>query len=182
MQTKYFKFLAYFAFLASLIYGFYHILKAFDFVKEAYIYTGVFALFFLNLSLLFSLCKFKKTKSYPKLLGIFAAFWAFLHFLNYFIFDRNANFLRLFDDISHRLLEVSGFFAFIIIFFMFLSSFRFFKRIEKIRKLGYVCLVLASYHYFLSPKVPMFWEWSALILSLVYFMIRYLKFFKFKKA
>ncbi|ELZ6183001.1 ferric reductase-like transmembrane domain-containing protein, partial [Campylobacter coli] len=119
---------------------------------------------------------------YPKLLGIFAAFWAFLHFLNYFIFDRNANFLRLFDDISHRLLEASGFFAFIIIFFMFLSSFRFFKRIEKIRKLGYVCLVLASYHYFLSPKVPMFWEWSALMLSLVYFMIRYLKFFKFKKA
>ncbi|EMS9515074.1 sulfite oxidase heme-binding subunit YedZ, partial [Campylobacter coli] len=56
MRTKYFKFLAYFAFLASLIYGFYHILKAFDFVKEAYIYTGVFALFFLNLSLLFSLC------------------------------------------------------------------------------------------------------------------------------
>lgn len=47
MRTKYFKFLAYFAFLASLIYGFYHILKAFDFVKEAYIYTGVFALFFL---------------------------------------------------------------------------------------------------------------------------------------
>ncbi len=46
MRTKYFKFLAYFAFLASLIYGFYHILKAFDFVKEAYIYTGVFALFF----------------------------------------------------------------------------------------------------------------------------------------
>ncbi|EAJ3392544.1 sulfite oxidase heme-binding subunit YedZ [Campylobacter coli] len=182
MRTKYFKFLAYFAFLASLIYGFYHILKAFDFVKEAYIYTGVFALFFLNLSLLFSLCKFKKTKSYPKLLGIFAAFWAFLHFLNYFIFDRNSNFLRLFDDISHRLLEASGFFAFIIIFFMFLSSFRFFKRIEKIRKLGYVCLVLASYHYFLSPKVPMFWEWSALMLSLVYFMIRYLKFFKFKKA
>ncbi|EAM0198290.1 sulfite oxidase heme-binding subunit YedZ, partial [Campylobacter coli] len=43
MRTKYFKFLAYFAFLASLIYGFYHILKAFDFVKEAYIYTGVFA-------------------------------------------------------------------------------------------------------------------------------------------
>ncbi|EDO9811486.1 sulfite oxidase heme-binding subunit YedZ, partial [Campylobacter coli] len=103
-------------------------------------------------------------------------------FLNYFIFDRNANFLRLFDDISHRLLEASGFFAFIIIFFMFLSSFRFFKRFEKIRKLGYVCLVLASYHYFLSPKVPMFWEWSALMLSLVYFMIRYLKFFKFKKA
>ncbi|EAL2335802.1 hypothetical protein FDN75_04575 [Campylobacter jejuni] len=74
MQTKYFKFLAYFSFIISLIYGFYHIIKAFDFVKEAYIYTGIFALIFLNLSLLFSLLKFKKTRNYPKILGIFAAF------------------------------------------------------------------------------------------------------------
>ncbi|EAH6350675.1 sulfite oxidase heme-binding subunit YedZ, partial [Campylobacter jejuni] len=51
MQTKYFKFLAYFSFIISLIYGFYHIIKAFDFIKEAYIYTGIFALIFLNLSL-----------------------------------------------------------------------------------------------------------------------------------
>ncbi|ECL5421001.1 sulfite oxidase heme-binding subunit YedZ, partial [Campylobacter jejuni] len=109
MQTKYFKFLAYFSFIISLIYGFYHIIEAFDFVKEAYIYTGIFALIFLNLSILFSLLKFKKTKNYPKILGIFAAFWAILHFLNYFIFDRNAQILRLFDDISHRLLEASGF-------------------------------------------------------------------------
>ncbi|EMC8673123.1 sulfite oxidase heme-binding subunit YedZ, partial [Campylobacter coli] len=72
--------------------------------------------------------------------------------------------------------------AFLIIFLMLLSSFKIFKKLSKIRKLGYLCLVLASYHYFLTPKIPMFWEWSALILSLVYFMIRYLKFFKFKKA
>lgn len=175
MHAKYFKFLAYVAFLASLVYGFYQILKAFDFVKEAYFYTGIFALIFLNLSLFFSLCKFKKTKTYPKMLGIFAAFWVILHFLNYFIFDRNAQISRLFDDISHRLLEASGFFAFVIIFFMLLSSFKAFKKIDKIRKLGYFCLVLASYHYFLSPKVPMFWEWSALIISLFYFIVRYLK-------
>ncbi|HEC2708453.1 TPA: ferric reductase-like transmembrane domain-containing protein, partial [Campylobacter jejuni] len=150
MQTKYFKFLAYFSFIISLIYGFYHIIKAFDFVKEAYIYTGIFALIFLNLSLLFSLLKFKKTRNYPKILGIFAAFWAILHFLNYFIFDRNAQILRLFDDISHRLLEASGFIAFLIIFLMLLSSFKIFKKLSKIRKLGYLCLVLASYHYFLT--------------------------------
>ncbi|EAK4772117.1 sulfite oxidase heme-binding subunit YedZ, partial [Campylobacter jejuni] len=175
MRTKYFKFLAYFSFIISLIYGFYHIIKAFDFVKEAYIYTGIFALIFLNLSLLFSLLKFKKTKNYPKILGIFAAFWAILHFLNYFIFDRNAQISRLFDDISHRLLEASGFIAFLIIFLMLLSSFEIFKKLSKIRKLGYLCLVLASYHYFLTPKVPMFWEWSALIVALFYFIVRYTK-------
>ncbi|MFQ6342430.1 ferric reductase-like transmembrane domain-containing protein [Campylobacter sp. VTCC 70190] len=173
MRSKHFNLLAYLGFLASLIYGFYSIIKAFDFVKEAYIYTGSLALIFLNLSLFFSLFRFKKTKTYPKILGIFSAFWAILHFLNYFIFDRNAQILRLFDDISHRLLEASGFFAFLILFFMFLSSFKIFKKLSKIRKLGYLCLVLASYHYFLSPKVPMFWEWSALIIALFYFILRY---------
>ncbi|MBM0636822.1 sulfite oxidase heme-binding subunit YedZ [Campylobacter sp. VicNov18] len=182
MPIKYFTLMALFSFFASLIYGFYHMIKAFDFVKEAYIYTGIFALFFLNLSIFFSLFQFKKTKTYPKLLGIFAAFWTFLHFLNYFIFDRNAQILRLFDDISHRLLEASGFAAFIIIFFMFLSSFTWLKKIEKIRKLGYLCLVLASYHYFLSPKVPMFWEWSALIVALFYFILHYIKILKSSKA
>ncbi|MDE5914090.1 MAG: sulfite oxidase heme-binding subunit YedZ, partial [Campylobacter jejuni] len=29
MQTKYFKFVAYFSFIISLIYGFYHIIKSF---------------------------------------------------------------------------------------------------------------------------------------------------------
>ncbi|KJD26087.1 ferric reductase [Campylobacter jejuni subsp. jejuni] len=182
MQTKYFKFLAYFSFIISLIYGFYRIIKAFDFVKEAYIYTGIFALIFLNLSLLFSLLKFKKTKNYPKILGIFAAFWAILHFLNYFIFDRNAQILRLFDDISHRLLEASGFIAFLIIFLMLLSSFKIFKKLSKIRKLGYLSLVLASYHYFLTPKVPMFWEWSTLIVALFYFIVRYTKTLKKLKS
>ncbi|KJD97949.1 ferric reductase [Campylobacter jejuni] len=157
MQIKYFKFLAYFGFIISLIYGFYHIIKAFDFVKEAYIYTGIFALIFLNLSLLFSLLKFKKTKNYPKILGIF-------------------------DDISHRLLEASGFIAFLIIFLMLLSSFKIFKKLSKIRKLGYLCLVLASYHYFLTPKVPMFWEWSALIVALFYFIVRYTKTLKKLKS
>ncbi len=180
MHVKYFKLLAFLSFILSIIYGFYHIVKAFDFVKETYIYTGIFALIFLNLSLFFSLFKFKKTKTYPKILGIFAAFWALLHFLNYFVFDRNAKILRLIDDISQRLLEASGFIAFVIISFMFLSSFKIFKKLEKIRKLGYFCLVLASYHYFLSPKVPKFWEWSALIVSLFYFTLRYIKFFRFK--
>ncbi|EJQ1519350.1 sulfite oxidase heme-binding subunit YedZ, partial [Campylobacter jejuni] len=50
-----------------------------------------------------------------------------------------------------------------------------FKKLSKIRKLGYLCLVLASYHYFLTPKIPMFWEWSALIIALFYFIVRYTK-------
>ncbi|EAK3126523.1 sulfite oxidase heme-binding subunit YedZ, partial [Campylobacter jejuni] len=57
-----------------------------------------------------------------------------------------------------------------------------FKKLSKIRKLGYLCLVLASYHYFLTPKIPMFWEWSALIIALFYFIVRYTKTLKKLKS
>ncbi|HFN7028055.1 TPA: sulfite oxidase heme-binding subunit YedZ, partial [Campylobacter jejuni] len=40
--------------------------------------------------------------------------------------------------------------------------------------------ILASYHYFLTPKIPMFWEWSALIIALFYFIVRYTKTLKVK--
>ncbi|MBK1992187.1 sulfite oxidase heme-binding subunit YedZ [Campylobacter sp. 2018MI35] len=168
-----YNFIIYTLFSISVIYGFYNILNSFDFVKETYFYTGIFSLIFLNLSLLFSLIRLKNTKDYPKLFGFFSVFWAIVHFLNYFIFDRNMQFLRLFDDISKRLLEASGFIAFVLLVLMFLSSFSFLKKIEKIRKLSYLCFLLASYHYFLSPKVPMFWEWSALIIALIYFILSF---------
>lgn len=104
-----------------------------------------------------------------------------LFFYGYILFFRR-QILRLFDDISHRLLEVSGFIAFLIIFLMLLSSFKIFKKLSKIRKLGYLSLVLASYHYFLTPKVPMFWEWSTLIVALFYFIVRYTKTLKKLKS
>ncbi|TKX32625.1 sulfite oxidase heme-binding subunit YedZ [Campylobacter aviculae] len=176
---KYFNFFAFIFFLASLIYSFYNIVRSFDFVKEIYFYTGIFALIFLNLSLFFSLIKFKSTRNYPKFFGFFATFWSMSHFLNYFIFDRNAQFSRLFNDILYHFLETTGFIALIIIFLMFLSSFNCFKKIRKIRKLGYLCLVISSYHYFLSPKIPMFWEWSALIIAIIYFILRYIKNLRF---
>lgn len=28
---------------------------------------------------------------------------------------------------------------------------------------------------FFNPKIPMFWEWSALIIALFYFIVRYTK-------
>lgn len=176
---KYFNFFAFIFFLASLIYSFYNIIKSFDFVKEIYFNTGIFALIFLNLSLFFSLFKFKSTKNYPKILGFFATFWSVIHFLNYFIFDRNAQISRLLNDILFHFLETTGFIAFVIICLMFLSSFNYFKKIHKIRKLGYLCLVIASYHYFLSPKIPIFWEWSALIIAMIYFILRYIKNLRF---
>ena len=180
LKAKFYKNLAFCAFIFSFIFSasfiIYNIFFGFDLILELYFYTGIFALLFLHLSIIFSLFKFKYTKTYPKLLGLFGGIWLFLHFLVYFVFSKNLSVVKLYEDISTRVFEGSGFVAFIIIFLMFLSSFKRFKKLEKVRKLGYLCLVIASYHYFLSAKVPQIFEYLALGLSLFYFILRYTKF------
>ena len=185
LKAKFYKNLAFCAFIFSFIFSVsfivYNIFFGFDLILELYFYTGIFALLILHLSIIFSLFKFKYTKTYPKLLGLFGGIWVFLHFLVYFVFSKNLSVVKLYEDISTRVFEGSGFVAFIIIFLMFLSSFKRFKKLEKVRKLGYLCLVIASYHYFLSAKVPYIFEYLALGLSLLYFILRYNCYFKGKK-
>lgn len=167
--------LAFLSFILSLIYSVYKVLSSFDFVEEIYIYTGAFALIFLNLSLFFSLFKFTKTKKYPKLFGFFAVFFSLIHFLNYFIFDRNLNLLRVINDVSSRLFESSGFVAFVLLLLMFVSSFKSFKSLSFIRKFAYLCLLIASYHFFLSAKSPNVLEYLALTFALLWISVAIFK-------
>ncbi|MCW1360236.1 sulfite oxidase heme-binding subunit YedZ [Campylobacter sp. CCS1377] len=184
MKIKFFDLLAYLAFVLSVFYSTYcvvdNILFGFDLIKELYFYTGIFALIFLHLSAFFSLFKFKLTRSYPKILGLCGGIWVFVHFLVYFVFSKNLNLTKLYEDITTRVFEASGFVAFIMIFLMFLSSFKAFKKLQNIRKLAFICLCIASFHFFLSAKIPALWEYLALILSFVYLSLRYQKIFKNK--
>ena len=185
LNTKFFTQFAFFTFILSLIYSAFrvidNVLYGFDLIKELYFYSGIFGLLYLILSLFFALFKFKYTKQYPKFLGIFCGIWIFIHFFVYFAFSKNLNGLRMFEDITQRPFEASGFIAFVLIFLMFLSSFDFFKKLSKIRKLGYLCLLFASYHYFLSSKIPMFWQYLALSVAVILFVCRYIKSFYQKK-
>lgn len=171
--------LAFFVSILSFAYSIYHIidnvLYGLDLVKELYFYSGIFSLLFLILSLFFSLFKFKYTKTYPKIFGISCGIWTFIHFFVYFVFSKNLNVFQFLEDITQRMFETSGFIAFILIFLMFLSAFDFLKKLSKIRKLGYLCLLLASYHYFLSAKVPSFFEYLALSVAILFFILRYIK-------
>ena len=158
-------------FILSVLFSIFNIYHSYDYVKEIYFYSGIFSLIFLNICVFFSILKFKKTKNFPKSSGISAFFWALIHFLNYFIFERNFNISRLLDDISSKMLEFSGFLAFCLLIFIFLSSFNFFKKISKIRKFVYLTLVVSSYHYFLYPKIPQIQHYIFFIISIIFFII-----------
>ncbi len=179
LSADFFSKLAFLSFILSLLYAVFrvvdNVLYGLDLIKELYFYSGFFGLLYLILSLFFSLFQFKYTKKYPKFLGIFCGIWIFIHFFVYFAFSKNLNALKMLEDITQRSFEASGFVAFVLIFLMFLSSFKLFERLSKVRKLGYLCLLFASYHYFLSAKVPMLGQYLVLTLAVIFFISRYSK-------
>ncbi len=180
-KASFFEKLAFLSFVLSLAYASFrvidNVLFGLDLIKELYFYSGIFALFYLFLSLFFALFKFKFTRTLPKILGIFCGIWAILHFFVYFVLSKNFYLYKVLEDLK-RVFEASGFAAFVLIFLMLLSSFEKFKKLAKIRKLGYLCLLFASYHYFLSPKVPVFWHYFVLSLAGIFFVLRYAKKFR----
>ena len=175
ISSKRLVFLAYSLFFLSFVYFAFMLYKNyyFDILAEIYFYTGVFALGFCFISLFFALFKFKKCKKLPRLFGIFAFIWALLHFLAYFIFSKHLSLYKLFASIFTYGIEFSGFLSFVLMFFMFLASFSFFKRIKLVLKAGYFLLVLSSFHFFLSTKIPSFWHITMLCLSFLLLFLRY---------
>jgi len=167
----------YFIFSLSFLINFFYILQNIfygdDLLVKLYFCTGFCALLFFNLSIFFSLFHFDFSRNYPKFFGLFGAIWLFMHFLFYFIFSKNLSFVKLFNDVSSRVFEGSGFLALIIIFLMTLSSFSFFKSLAKIRKLGFFALLLGSWHYFLSAENPYILEYFFLALASFYCILRY---------
>ncbi|WP_257928907.1 periplasmic DMSO/TMAO reductase YedYZ, heme-binding membrane subunit [Campylobacter lari] len=181
MNKKVYNIGGFLAFTLSVIFSIYQIMQEFDIVKSLYFYSGIFSLIFFGLSLFFSLLRYKYTKDYPKFLGFYAFFWALIHFLNYFAFGKNLDLILFFKDIFSKNLEFSGFVCFFILSLMFISSFNFFKKLNKIRKLGYFCFLLASWHYFLSAKVPQISHFLTLSLALIFLLIKLYKNHKKRK-
>ncbi|MCV3393058.1 sulfite oxidase heme-binding subunit YedZ [Campylobacter sp. IFREMER_LSEM_CL908] len=172
MSKKVYNISGFLAFVLSIVFSVYQIMQEFDIVKSVYFYSGVFGLIFFGLSLFFSLLKYKHTKDYPKFLGFYAFFWALIHFFNYFAFSKNLDLMLFFKDTFSKNLEFSGFISFFILTLMFISSFKLFKKLSKIRKFGYFCFLLVSWHYFLSAKIPQFPHFFTLSLALIFLFFK----------
>ncbi|KAA6226449.1 MULTISPECIES: ferric reductase-like transmembrane domain-containing protein [unclassified Campylobacter] len=186
MKIAYFLFIL--CILISLSCIVYNVLFSTDLIIILYKSTGFSSLFFLNLSLICALISSKKIKvnfnisrAFVRIFGIYSFVFIFFHFLIYFVLSKNLSFVKFFNDISSKGLEFSGFVAFVMMFLMFLSSFKYFKILQKIQKLGYICLLVSSFHIILANEKIEILEALILILSLFYLYKRYknLKIFKY---
>ena len=145
-----------------------------DPIKYIYTVTGVSATVILFISILISL--FKKQinlMKYRRLIGLFGFFYAFLHLINFVIFDAELDLTFIVEETLDKPFIYLGMTAFFILLFMtFTSSKKLFKKYKSYHQLIYLALILITIHFVMAQK-------SITILQLVYigmiFIVAYCK-------
>jgi sulfoxide reductase heme-binding subunit YedZ len=126
--------------------------------------TGIWALRFLVATLavtpLRRLSGWNRLIQYRRMLGLFAFFYAFVHFLTYLILDQYFALDQMLADVVKRPFITMGFIAFVLMIPLAVTSTkgwirRLGRRWQSLHRLIYVSGVAAAIHYIWKVKVPL---------------------------
>lgn len=138
-----------------LVYLVVNVQEANDPIKYIYIHTGMSALILLLLSLSISpLRKVINVLKYRRLVGLFAFFYAFLHFLTFFILDAEFDISFVIKETLDKPFIYLGMISFVILTFMAITSTKkLFSKVKKWHQLVYIVLILVTIHESMAQKV-----------------------------
>jgi sulfoxide reductase heme-binding subunit YedZ len=126
--------------------------------------TGIWALRFLLAGLAITplrrLTGWNRLVQYRRMIGLFAFFYAFLHFLSYLVLDQSFALDRMMIDVLKRPFITMGFIAFVLMIPLALTSTkgwirRLGRRWQTLHRLVYVAAIAAAIHYVWKVKVPL---------------------------
>jgi methionine sulfoxide reductase heme-binding subunit len=125
--------------------------------------TGIWTLRFLVITLAITplrwLTGWNRVIQYRRMLGLFAFFYASLHFLTYFILDHSLMFAGVWEDVVKRPYITAGFTAFVLMIPLAITSTQGWirrlggRRWNLLHKLIYVSAVLGVLHYWWKVKL-----------------------------
>lgn len=142
--------------LLPLAYLFYTLFmqEAQDPVKFIYTVTGATALTLLYFTTSISLLKKRMNLlRYRRTVGLYSFLYAFLHMLNFIIFDMELDFGSVFKETLEKPFIYLGMGAFFILLFMAVTSLRiFFSKYYKYHKVIYLAIIFASVHFVMAQK------------------------------
>jgi methionine sulfoxide reductase heme-binding subunit len=124
--------------------------------------TGTWALRFLVATLAITplrrLTGWNRVVQYRRMLGLYAFFYAFAHFLTYLVLDQSLAFGQMLADVAKRPFITMGFIAFVLMIPLALTSTRgWIRRLGRqwqvLHRLIYVSGIAASVHYIWKVKV-----------------------------
>ena len=141
--------------LLPFIYLLVTVQNANDPIKYIFTCTGLSSIIILMTSLVFTpIKKVINLIKYRKMTGLFAFFYAFLHFLNFYILDAQFDFSFLLKETLDKPFVYLGMISLVILFFMALTSTKkLFSKFSSWHKLVYISLVLVTIHASMAQKV-----------------------------
>lgn len=125
-----------------------------DPIKYIYTITGVSATVILFISIIISLIKEKiNLIKYRKEIGFLGFLYAFLHLLNFIVFDASFDFEFILKETVEKPFIYLGMIAFFILLFMAITSTKqLFRKYNKYHKLVYLSLILITIHWIMAQK------------------------------
>ena len=140
-----------------------------DPIKYIYTITGVSATVILFVSILISLIKEKiNLIKYRKEIGLLGFFYAFLHLLNFIVFDASFDFEFILKESFEKPFIYFGMIAFFILLFMAITSMKqLFRKYNKYHKLVYLSLILITIHWIMAQKAISIWQFSYIGIILI---------------
>lgn len=131
-------------------------------IEDITLTTGIWTLRFLVFTLAVTpirrLTGWNKIIQYRRMLGLFAFFYASLHFLTYLVLDQYFDFDAIFADVAKRRFITVGFIAFLSMVPLAITSTkgwirRLGKRWQVLHRLVYLTAVCGAVHYLWKVKV-----------------------------
>ena len=157
------------AFLSPFLYLLWSVQSANDPIKYIFTYTGLSAIVILMISL--SLALIKKVINllkYRRMIGLFAFFYAFLHFLNFYILDAQLDFAFVVKETLDKPFVYLGMIAFGILFFMAITSTKkLFTKFKKWHRVVYIVLILVTIHSSMAQKVLSSLEYTFIVVTCI---------------
>jgi len=153
--------------LLPLAYLLFNVQEANDPIKYIYTKTGLSAITLLMVSLSISpLKKVINLLKYRKMIGLFAFFYAFLHFLNFFILDAEFDISFVIKETLDKPFIYLGMISISILLFMAMTSGKkLFRKFNKWHKAVYLVLVLVTIHASMAQKVLSSLEYTFVVVT-----------------
>ncbi|MGM0518063.1 MAG: sulfite oxidase heme-binding subunit YedZ [Campylobacterota bacterium] len=125
-----------------------------DPIKYIYTITGVAGTVILFLSITISMIKKRVNLiKYRRAIGLWGFFYAFLHMLNFIIFDAQMSFSFVLKETLDKPFIYLGMIAMFILLFMAITSTkRLFKKFKKFHRAIYIALLLITIHFVMAQK------------------------------
>ena len=146
-----------------------------DPIKYIYSFTGSVTIVLLFLTTSLSLIKrHLNLLKYRRVIGLFGFFYAFLHFLNFYVFDAEFELDFVIKESLDKPFIYLGMICFLILLFMAISSIKtLYSRYYKYHRFLYVVLILITVHFVMAQKSLSIIQWVYLFVITILLVLKF---------